>query len=168
MMQLRTDAVPQARLTVQLPLGPCGLVASPQGLIAVHVGRAIKTEGADPAANGVAEAAREQLLAYFAGDLRVFDVPLDLSECSPFQNRVLCACSQVLYGCVASYRELAVRAGSPRAARAVGQVMATNPLAIVVPCHRIVGSSGALVGYGHGLEVKQRLLEMEREGRGWR
>jgi O-6-methylguanine DNA methyltransferase len=102
-----------------------------------------------------------------AGDLRFFDVPLDLSERTDFQRRVLQACSQVKYGCTATYGDLATRAGSPLAARAVGQVMAQNRLAVVIPCHRIIGSGGRLVGYGYGLAVKEELLRMEREGGGW-
>lgn len=163
----RSPAVPLASLTVQLPLGPCGLSASQYGLAMVQVGQAAPERADDSEAWQVVLEARRQLVAYFDGGLRIFDFPLDLSERSEFQRRVLEACSQVPYGSTASYAELAARAGSPLAARAVGQVMAHNRLALVVPCHRIVGSKGHLGGYGLGLGLKARLLAMEREGRGW-
>ena len=159
--------MPQATLTAQLPLGPCALFASQHGLAVVQLGAAVPEKADDGEAFQMLLEASRQLVAYFAGDLRIFDVPLDLSQRSEFQRRVLEACSQVPYGSTASYAELAARAGSPLAARAVGQVMAQNRLAIVIPCHRIVGSSGHLVGYGLGLGLKARLLAMEREARGW-
>jgi len=159
--------VPPASLTVQLPLGPCALFASRQGLAAVQLGTTVLEKSDDAVAFQTVWEARGQLVAYFAGDLRIFDLPLDLSERSEFQRRVLEACSQVPYGSTASYADLAARAGSPLAARAVGQVMAQNRLALVIPCHRIVGSNGHLGGYGLGLGLKAQLLAMEREGRGW-
>ena len=160
--------LPQAAVTIDLPLGPCALYASEAGLAAARVGEVTKQQiGTGRAAEVLQEASR-QLQAYFEGHLHAFDLPLDLSERTDFQRRVLQACSQVEYGQTATYGELAARAGSPRAGRAVGQVMAQNRLALIIPCHRIIGSSGRLVGYGHGLNVKQALLQMEQEHRGWR
>lgn len=93
------------------------------------------------------------------------DVPLDLSSRTDFQRRVLLACQRITPGETISYGELALRAGSPRAARAVGSVMSGNRLPLIVPCHRVVGSSGKLHGYSSpsGMKMKQRLLQMERD-----
>ncbi|MBM7335022.1 MAG: methylated-DNA--[protein]-cysteine S-methyltransferase [Alcanivorax sp.] len=106
-------------------------------------------------------AAREQLAAYFAGELRVFDLPLAPSG-SAFQQSVWRALLDIPYGDTASYGELAQRLGKPGAARAVGLANGRNPLGIIVPCHRVIGASGTLTGYGGGLERKQWLLDHER------
>ncbi len=98
---------------------------------------------------------------YFAGEAVEFGVELDLGGLRDFTRRVLEACSRVGYGHTCSYGELAREAGSPRAARAVGQALHRNPLAIVIPCHRVIGAGGKLVGFGGGLPMKSRLLELE-------
>lgn len=110
------------------------------------------------------ERAQEQLGQYLAGQRRQFDLPLDLSQGTAFQQRVWAACAQIPYGETVSYRELARRAGLPGRARGVGQAMARNPLPLVVPCHRVVGADGRLVGFGGGLALKRRLLALERAG----
>jgi methylated-DNA-[protein]-cysteine S-methyltransferase len=104
---------------------------------------------------------RRELDAYFAGKRTAFALDLDLRSVSGFTLKVLNELGKVPYGRTATYGELAERAGNPRAARAVGMVMNRNPIPIVLPCHRIVGSSGELVGYGGGLERKERLLRLE-------
>jgi methylated-DNA-[protein]-cysteine S-methyltransferase len=106
--------------------------------------------------------ARRQLDEYFEGHRRLFELDVDLSLATkPFSRRVLEELVRVPYGEVTTYGTLAARAGRPRAARAVGTVMNRNPLPIVLPCHRVVGVSGALVGYGGGLERKEALLTLE-------
>jgi methylated-DNA-[protein]-cysteine S-methyltransferase len=108
------------------------------------------------------EGARRQLDAYFEGRVRRFRTPLDWSLAAEgFSRRVLEATAAIPFGAVSTYREVAGRAGSPRAARAAGNALHDNPLPIVVPCHRVVGASGALTGYGGGLEVKRALLALE-------
>jgi O-6-methylguanine DNA methyltransferase len=104
---------------------------------------------------------RRELDDYFAGKRTAFDLELDLRGVSGFSLDVLNELAKVPYGQTATYGELADRAGNPRAARAVGMVMNRNPIPIVLPCHRIVGSSGQLVGYGGGLERKELLLRLE-------
>jgi methylated-DNA-[protein]-cysteine S-methyltransferase len=104
---------------------------------------------------------RRELDDYFAGRRRAFDLALDLRGQAPFAVAVLGELAEVPYGHTATYGELATRAGNPRAARAVGMVMNRNPIPIVLPCHRIVGASGSLVGYGGGLERKEKLLRLE-------
>ncbi|GHF26236.1 methylated-DNA--protein-cysteine methyltransferase [Streptomyces mashuensis] len=107
-----------------------------------------------------AEALR-QLDAYFAGDLTVFDVPLRLDG-TPFQRRVWDALLEIPYGVTLTYGQLAERIGAPTASRAVGLANGKNPVSIIVPCHRVIGSSGSLTGYGGGLDRKRRLLDFER------
>ncbi len=104
---------------------------------------------------------RRELDEYFAGRRRDFDLDLDLRATPEFHRRVLAELNGIAYGETTTYGTLAARAGSPRAARAVGTVMNRNPLPIVLPCHRVVGASGSLVGYGGGLERKEWLLRLE-------
>src|SRR4051794_38416358 len=103
---------------------------------------------------------RRELDEYFAGDRRDFDLPLDL-RVAPFHAAVLAELARVPYGETDTYGSLAAKAGRPRAARAVGTVMNRNPIPIVLPCHRIVGASGALTGYAGGLDIKRHLLQLE-------
>jgi methylated-DNA-[protein]-cysteine S-methyltransferase len=105
------------------------------------------------------EAAR-QLAAYFAAELREFVLPLDMKG-TGFQLRVWGELQRIPFGQTRSYMQVAEAIGSPRAVRAVGAANGANPVAIVVPCHRVIGSGGTLVGYGGGLPLKQRLLELE-------
>jgi len=102
----------------------------------------------------------KQLTAYFAGKLKNFELPL-AAEGTEFQKSVWKALCQVLYGKTASYGDIARTVGNPGASRAVGLANGRNPLAIVVPCHRIIGSGGQLVGYGGGLKHKKTLLQLE-------
>ena len=105
--------------------------------------------------------ARRQLDEYFVGDRREFDLPVDLRPAREFGRMVLEELAQVPYGEVTTYGALAAKAGRPRAARAVGTVVNRNPVPIVLPCHRVVGSTGSLVGYAGGLDRKRTLLELE-------
>ena len=107
-------------------------------------------------------AMRTRLLAYLDGKPSDFsDIPLDLPDRPPFWRKVWEECARIPYGETRTYAQLAAEAGSPRAFRAVGGAMAANPIPIVVPCHRVVGSNGGLVGFGGGLPQKKRMLEME-------
>lgn len=102
-----------------------------------------------------------ELSEYFRGDRSAFDLPVDLSSLSDFERRVLEAARRIPFGQVVPYSELARRIGKPRAARAVGNALGHNPVAIVVPCHRVVRRDGGLGGYTGGLEYKERLLAIE-------
>ena len=104
---------------------------------------------------------RRELDEYFEGRRRDFDLPLDLRGREGVSRDILERLSKVPYGEVTTYKSLAVEAGNPRAARAVGTIMNRNPIPIVLPCHRVVGSNGSLVGYGGGLERKRLLLDLE-------
>lgn len=104
---------------------------------------------------------REQLAAYFNGELRIFDVPL-FAAGTAFQQRVWQALGDIPYGATESYGALAGRLGKPLASRAVGMANGRNPIGIIVPCHRVLGASGALTGYGGGITRKQWLLAHEQ------
>ena len=101
-----------------------------------------------------------QLEEYFAGRRRTFDLPL-APRCTTFQRKVLEALQAIPYGQTRSYKEVAAAIGQPKAVRAVGGANARNPVPIIIPCHRVIGSDGSLTGFGGGLEVKQTLLRLE-------
>jgi methylated-DNA-[protein]-cysteine S-methyltransferase len=110
--------------------------------------------------DALAEVERE-MREYFGGERDSFDLPVDLSFLSEFQQQVLVEARAIRFGQVVPYSELARRIGKPKAARAVGNALGSNPVAIVVPCHRIVRNDGSLGGYGGGVQYKERLLEIE-------
>jgi methylated-DNA-[protein]-cysteine S-methyltransferase len=110
---------------------------------------------------GPVDSVRRELDEYFQGKRTAFDLPVDMVPLPDFQRAVLAELRGVPYGHVDTYGGLAVKIGKPRAARAVGGALNRNPIPIVVPCHRIVGASGSLVGYAGGLERKQALLGLE-------
>ena len=151
------------------PLGRIGVAAGDRGVVRVMLpsavaGRRCRASGASTgAAKAKAHAAQaeREIRAYCAGRLREFTVPIDLSGVPPFHRKVLAAARRIPYGRTVTYGELARRAGSPRAARAVGQAMAHNPVALLVPCHRVVAAGGGLGGFGGGLALKRRLLALE-------
>jgi methylated-DNA-[protein]-cysteine S-methyltransferase len=146
-----------AARTVETPIGTLGLVGSPDGLSRVlWSGR-----GLSGGSCAVLDEAAAQLDAYFAGELCEFDVPLDLSG-TGFQRRCWLALATIPYGQTVSYGEQARRLGlGPDAARAVGAANGQNPVPLVLPCHRVIGSNGALTGFGGGLALKRFLLEHE-------
>ena len=113
-----------------------------------------------PDAQPLRDVAR-QLQAYFTGELRAFDLPLKM-EGTPFQRSVWRALQDIPYGETISYGELARRVGTPKGARAVGLANGSNPIPIVVPCHRVIGADGRLTGFGGGLKTKEMLLSLEK------
>jgi len=111
------------------------------------------------------EAVRQQLEEYFAGERTAFDLPLHLSG-TDFQVQVLQELQRIPYGETTSYGDIAKRIGRPKAMRAVGAANGRNPIPIIVPCHRVIGSSGDLTGFGGGLATKEALLRLEAENSG--
>ncbi len=107
------------------------------------------------------DAAGDQLRRYFAGELTEFDLPLSVTEGSPFERAVWAAIAAIPYARMRTYGEIAADVGAPDAARAVGVACNRNPLPVVVPCHRVVGAGGKLVGFGGGLPRKRFLLALE-------
>lgn len=144
------------------PLGVLELQASDKGLRAAQFVR----EAIAPTAPGQVPACLQesyrQLQAYFQRELREFDLALDVTAGTEFQRRVWAALPAVAYGRTASYLDLARQLGNPAAVRAVGAANGQNPLTIIWPCHRIIGSGGHLTGYAGGLERKQWLLAFEQ------
>lgn len=147
------------------PVGRMQLIASDEGLAALYFPdhrheRAVLAEESNQ--HAVLEQGRVELEEYFAGARRTFDVPLaPLGGGTPFQRRVWDALVRIPFGHTLSYRALAETIGSPSAVRAVGSANGHNPLSILVPCHRVVASAGALTGYGGGLPIKRWLLAHE-------
>lgn len=149
------------------PLGNLVLLASPAGLAVVwfegqsqlpstwaHLPHA-------PAEHAVLRHAARQLKEYFEGRRHAFDLPLDLSSGTPFQQSVWRDLLDIGYGHTCSYADVAQRIGKTRAVRAVGAAVGANPLGIIVPCHRVIGADGSLTGYAAGLERKTWLLQLE-------
>ena len=136
------------------------LVSSDSGLRAMEFEPWGPLQGCHSGAHPTAIEAVRQLRAYFAGQLRRFDLPLDMRG-TPFQLLVWRELERIPYGETRSYSQIAAAIGAPRAVRAVGAANGANPIPIVVPCHRVIGAGGKLVGYGGGLPLKKRLLELE-------
>jgi methylated-DNA-[protein]-cysteine S-methyltransferase len=149
---------------LESPIGPLTLVGEGECLLEILLPRGGKAEpppqGAVRDTSELDEAAR-QLGEYFAGQRREFELPLDPRGGTEFQRRVWRALADIPYGETVSYGELAERLGCPGAARAVGAANGRNPLSIVLPCHRVIGSNGTLVGFGGGLPAKRFLLALE-------
>jgi methylated-DNA-[protein]-cysteine S-methyltransferase len=156
---------------VDSPFGTLLLAASRRGLLRL----AFPEEPADAVLERLArrvspriveaaaplDAARRELDEYFAGRRRAFDLPLDRSLMGPFGRRVLKVTSQIPFGGVLTYAQVAAEAGSPRGSRAAGNALGSNPIPIVIPCHRVLRSGGSLGGYGGGIDRKRWLLELE-------
>jgi methylated-DNA-[protein]-cysteine S-methyltransferase len=157
--------------TMDSPVGTLLLMATPKGIVRI----AFETENRDDVLGEVAEHVsprileaprrldplRRELDRYFAGKLRDFDVPIDWSLTGDFARRVLRRTARIPYGSVASYGDVAMDVGTPRGARAVGNALGSNPIPVVVPCHRVVRTGGAIGGYGGGLPRKRWLLALE-------
>ena len=153
-------------LVMDSPIGPLTLVAENERLACLYMGDHLHAPESDAFGPAVAEDAllgevRRQLEEYFEGDRTEFDLPLVDDVGTPFQRRVWAELLEIPYGETISYGELARRVGQPTAFRAVGLANGKNPISIIVPCHRVIGSGGSLTGYGGGLDRKQRLLELE-------
>ena len=148
---------------IDSPVGPLALTAGRAGLIRIEFGPipSVPDPGSTAAADAHLAQAAQELVEYFAGTRTAFTIPLDRSTRRGFRGEVLDALEEVPYGEVVSYGELAAEAGRPGAARAVGTAMATNPLPVVVPCHRVVRAGGVLGHYGGGVEGKTTLLRLE-------
>jgi methylated-DNA-[protein]-cysteine S-methyltransferase len=149
-------------LSVDTPIGTLLLERNAAGLSAVRFGGLAPGGGGQAPASddGLLRDAAAQLRAYFSGDLREFDIPL-APRGTEFQRRVWDAVSRVGYGRTATYSEIAAVVCTPAACRAVGAANGRNPLPVIVPCHRIIGTGGALTGYAGGLEAKRLLLDLE-------
>lgn len=149
---------------IESPVGMLFLVADQAGLRQINFCNGRHPAKLDPSwiqnPKPMKEAIR-QLKAYFAGKLQDFDLPLS-PQGTPFQLGVWKRLCDIPYGETISYGELARRIGNPNASRAVGLANGSNPIPIIIPCHRVIGSNGKLTGYGGGLPIKEKLLALER------
>ncbi len=147
-----------ASVIVESPIGPLLLAQDGMGLCALRAKR--EDDVAQGTASSLLDEAARQLGAYFEGSLRAFDLPLSMHG-TEFEKRVFMALTRIPFGEIRTYGDIAAALCNPRAIRAVGRACARNPLWIVVPCHRVVGASGGLVGYEGGIEMKRALLTLE-------
>jgi len=154
------------------PVGQVLVAVSKQGVVAVEIGMSerafidhLSSIFNEPIMRSkiATSSVFEQLQEYFEGRRKVFDLPVSLNHLTPFQRRVLEATMEISFGSVSTYGEMARNLGKDRAARAVGQALARNPIPIVIPCHRVLGSDGGLHGYsgGEGIRTKKFLLQLE-------
>lgn len=148
---------------ISTPVGTIRLVAGDLGLTDLIWCRGTETDP-EPTVDPRLLLAAKELGQYFSGDLRSFTVPIDYSRWQGFTAQVYKALASVPFGETISYGELASRAGRPAAARAVGRIMANNPLPLILPCHRVIAASGAMTGYsgGEGIATKIFLLQHEK------
>jgi methylated-DNA-[protein]-cysteine S-methyltransferase len=149
--------------TFDSPIGELMAVGDGRALHGLHMqeGRtAVTVRGGWKAVDEPFAELRSQLAEYFAGRRRSFELSLEMRG-NPFDERVWRALQEIRYGETVSYGEIARRIGEPSASRAVGVANARNPIAVVVPCHRVIGADGSLTGYGGGLERKRLLLDLE-------
>ncbi len=150
---------------MESPVGPLAIAGDDAGLrfILFHADKPASRPQPDwqESNRGVVRETVRQLKAYFSRKLTRFDLPLS-PEGTPFQLTVWRELERIPYGEVISYGELARRIGKPKASRAVGAANGANPIPIVVPCHRVIGSNGTLTGFGGGLPIKEKLLALER------
>lgn len=143
-------AMPQGRMTI---------VDSGGAVVRIGFG-VLDVEGSALSPTALTNEAATQLMEYFAGKRRTFSLPL-APKGTPFQKEVWQALSSIPYGQTRSYADIAAQVGRPKAYRAVGMANNRNPIPIVIPCHRVVGSSGDMVGYAYGTKIKRYLLELE-------
>lgn len=142
--------------TLETPVGRLLLCTDGDALTEIRFNaKEVRTD-----ASPVLEQAERELNEYFAGKRKAFSVPVS-PKGTPFQRRIWDALRGIPYGETVSYGEVARRIGSPRACRAAGMANHKNPIPIVIPCHRVIGADGGMTGYGGGLEIKRRLLELE-------
>jgi len=168
----------EATANILTEIGQVWISTSPEGVCRVHLragsGRSVRQSPLDQAGSPpkspktplrtLLDRAAGEMQRYAAGELRRFTVPLDLQG-TPFQRAVWKALQEIPYGETRTYGEIAARIGKPGAARAVGMACRENPVGILVPCHRVIGAGGGLTGYAGGIELKEKLLDLERRGK---
>ena len=149
--------------TIKTPIGTLGVRTNSKGVYRLHLANDVDYKETETPINNqspILKNALKQLREYFDENRTTFSVPLDL-QMPPFYKKVLLEVAKIPYGKTVSYQEIARRAGNAKASRAAGSANANNPIAIFIPCHRILASDGTLGGYGGGLDKKMILLELE-------
>lgn len=146
---------------VMTPVGKMGIIEENDAITHLYFSDGSLPEGAELKETELIKKAKTQLQEYFSGRRKNFDLPLEPSG-TAFQQAVWQALCSIPYGETRSYKDIASQIGNPKACRAVGMANNRNPIAIVVPCHRVIGANGKMVGYAGGLSVKEHLLQLER------
>ncbi len=149
-------------VVIESPLGRLCILASEQGVKSIYLTCGYEPDNKE---NEHTKSASTQLQAFFSGQLRDFDLILDTSGYSEFANKVWRELSKIPYGKTISYAELADRLGNPLCIRAAAAANGRNPIPIIIPCHRVIGSDGSLTGFALGLDIKQQLLALENPTR---
>lgn len=151
-------------MQLETPIGPLTITATKKAVTAIRFGTQVP-EGSTPCTGAEAtpllRKAAEEIGDYFAGSRRKFTLPL-APEGTPFQQKVWEALRTIPYGEARTYKQIAIQIGHNQSFRAVGMASNRNPIAIVVPCHRVIGYDGKLTGYAGGLDIKEQLLELEK------
>lgn len=145
------------------PIGPIGIIEEEQAIARILYPGEILEEVVKEEETSLLKEAKKQMEAYFANQLQQFDLPLRPVG-TPFMQEVWKALLDIPYGELRSYKDIAEAVGRDKAYRAVGLANNRNPIPIIIPCHRVVGANGKLVGYGGGLEIKELLIELEQKG----
>jgi methylated-DNA-[protein]-cysteine S-methyltransferase len=141
-------------------IGPLTLLCDDEALLSIDFGRS-EPEEAIKKRTGLIEKTISQLEEYMIGKRKTFDLPLK-PEGTEFQKKVWDALLTIPYGETKSYKDIAVQIHNPKGCRAVGMANNRNPIPVIIPCHRVIGANGSLVGYGGGMDIKVKLLELER------
>ncbi|MBI9094848.1 MAG: methylated-DNA--[protein]-cysteine S-methyltransferase [Sphaerochaeta sp.] len=156
-----TDGNPDYYATYESPLGPITLQSDGKSLTALYFGlHEQETFGCSPLE--IFTRTRQELDEYFSGKRKTFSIPLE-TRGTPFQKQVWDALLEIPYGETRSYEDIAIRIGKPKACRAIGMANNRNKIGIIIPCHRVIGKNGLLVGYAGGLDKKIGLLELEKK-----
>ena len=153
----------EVRVLEKTRVGPLTVYVSDAGLAKIAFGKQAEVHTGNGQLEKLAAQAVQELTEYFYAGRRVFTLPIDWRATQPYQEKVLRACYAIPYGQTRTYGDLARQTGTPGSARAVGGIMASNPIPIVIPCHRVVGTDGKLHGYGSpgGVDDKAQLLALE-------
>lgn len=151
----------EARICVDTPIGRLTVLEKSGAVCAIRIARAEDETDSDAGDSAVLSLAARELGEYFNGKRTTFTFPMR-AEGTPFQQRVWQALSEIPFGEVRTYGQIAQRVGNPKGSRAVGYACNRNPIMITVPCHRVVGAKGKLVGYAYGTDMKQQLLDLEQ------
>lgn len=143
-------------------IGPLGIKDDGKNIIEIFFSKEEVAKDLELRETPLIKATMEQLQEYFEGKRKDFDIPME-AKGTEFQKSVWDQLLKVPYGETCSYGEIAKRIGNPKASRAIGMANNRNPISIIIPCHRVIGASGKLVGYGGGLDIKEKLLKLEKE-----
>jgi len=151
-------------ISISSPIGPLWLLQQDSALVGLHGAKPFDLDQYRNVSTPLLLETQNQLEEYFTGTRKTFDLPLS-PKGTPFQQAVWQALREIPYGETRSYKEIAQTIGRPKACRAVGQANNRNPLMIVQPCHRVIGTNGSLTGFAHGTDMKQFLLDLEKTNR---